>query len=371
MSATLTALERAFDDQLPVGRLVGRPGRPLVDAARRWSAAVCAQAALAGPSPLTSATIDAGVALAARPVFICGAHRSGTTLVQRLLDGHPALSVLPAEGAGLSAIAALSDDEGRAATTAEWLRRLANPTNQPPYWVLGRSTDTGSPYVEFAREVMAWWPVITSRLPAMVAQRPLLTAALAFTSFVGRLAGSTPARRWVDKTPGNERILAGLRSQFPDAVIVHVIRHPLDVLASRKRLEIEARGSFGGLYRITRELAASLRVAAGHDPLDRRCCLIRYEELVADPRATVERLAGALGVVCNPALLQATVVGQRAPANSSWESDAAPGDIQRPGVHRNALTWSERALAAVTTGKAARALGYDVPIAGVRQRPSV
>src|SRR5690606_37795143 len=33
-----------------------------------------------------------------RPVFICGHHRSGTTLLQELLDGHPELLVLPSEG---------------------------------------------------------------------------------------------------------------------------------------------------------------------------------------------------------------------------------------------------------------------------------
>lgn len=363
MSPTLIALEQAFADQLPARRLMGRPSCALLDAAGQWAVAVWDLAVTRGPLPLDAGTIAAGLALAARPVFVCGVHRSGTTLVQQLLDGHPALAVLPAEGDGLQAFGARLEGAARA-TGTEWVRRLANPSNRPPFWVLGRTTPDGSPYVECARAVLAWWPIVAARMPSVCSSRPLLVAALAYATVTGRFPGDGTAMRWVDKTPGNERSIDRLRGEFPDAVFVHVIRHPLDVLASRKRLEIDVHGAFRGRRRIIGELVGSLRVAVDRHARaarDASYVLVKYEALVNDPRGTVERLAGTLGVAFTGTLLEPTVAGQPASANSSWDADARPGAIVPVATHRGDLTWSERAIVVAAAGRDARALGYDVP----------
>ena len=136
LRAEVLRLERLLDERLPRPFLVGPPGTDLLDAARAWSAAVWASAERDGAMPIAEATIARGLEVGRRPVFICGPHRSGTTLVRDLLDGHPSLIVLPAEGTfigGLQArLAKVPRTQAAPVLGHEWIRRLANPINRPP-----------------------------------------------------------------------------------------------------------------------------------------------------------------------------------------------------------------------------------------------
>ena len=321
----------------------GRPDPAWLDRARQWSAAVWEQAEALGPAPLDPEAIERGLALAASPVFVCGAHRSGTSLVRNLLDGHPALAVLPSEGTFITnleaRLAGLLPRERAAEMGREWLRRLANPSNQPPFWLLGRSGAGASPYVDFARRLAAWWPVEGAP------QWPLVAVALAWA---GR-SGPAGLAYWVEKTPTNERHLARLWAEFPKARVIHVVRRPEDALASHKAL-LGTRWRLGrevaGVYR---NLARSLRIAAGQPPSD-RYLVVRYEELVAQPAEGARRLAEFLAIAPLASLQQPTVAGMPVRANSSFAGDRARAP--------QGLTRSERALLEIMTGSTAGRLGY-------------
>jgi hypothetical protein len=334
MSA-ISELESELARLLPARR---RPQADVLTAARRWSEAVWTAAAAAGPGELSAAESERGLALGARPVFVCGVHRSGTTLVRDLLDAHPSLAVLPSEGS-------FRHDAGLAEVGREWVRRLANPINQPPYWLLGRSGPEGSPYVDFARLLAAWW--------GETRERPLVAVALAYASCRG-LEG---VERWVEKTPGNERRLDRLCADFPAAKVVQVVRHPMAVLASRKRIEEIATGAFRCRRRVLKELVRSYEVAAapreGH-------WVLRYEDLVADVEGTTDRLAAFLGIAPLPELRRPTVAGQPAFSNSSFASAGEAG-LVRPAAadfHAEALTAAERRRLAARVGASAAGLGY-------------
>ncbi len=98
MFEQLVARESALDAVLPRPRLRGRVPGELLTLAREWSEAVWIEAERLGPFSINQAQTSHGIEVAMRPVFVCGVHRSGTTLVRDLIDGHPALSVLPSEG---------------------------------------------------------------------------------------------------------------------------------------------------------------------------------------------------------------------------------------------------------------------------------
>jgi hypothetical protein len=152
MLASIIQTEARLHNLLPKQRLESSVPADLLAAAREWSQLVWNVAEQLGPMPLSKKQVEDGLNLAARPVFICGVHRSGTTLVRNLLDGHPQLCVLPSEGTFYTNLEAklkqLPADKWPAYMGTEWLRRLANPINQPPYWLLGRSCDVASPYVD-------------------------------------------------------------------------------------------------------------------------------------------------------------------------------------------------------------------------------
>jgi hypothetical protein len=312
-----------------------------------------------GPMALSDVQVVKGNEFARHPVYICGVHRSGTTLVRDLLDGHPELVVLPSEGTyytNLEAkLLALPEDRERAAFLGkEWLRRLANPINQPPYWLLGRSSDTRSPYVDFARYVMAWWEKVSKKN----LQWPHLAIVLAYASCTDKLE----AKLWVDKTPANERFLGRIWMEMPSAKIIQVIRHPYATLASRKKMEPAIK-----LRRALRDLKMSFRVAVEQSALHNPgFLLVRYEELCDNPQLITEKMASFLHIHTSDTLSQPTVAGIPSQANSSFNKEPASGQILKPDQHRQSeiLSPAEQELIAAHIGKLAEKLNYPLKHVG-------
>jgi Sulfotransferase family len=367
MYQSLIALERDFDRHLghPRVRLEDHPAIPA--RAAQWSRAVWTAAAAERPLILGRAQVQRGLDIALRPIFICGTHRSGTTLVRDLLDGHPTLAVLPSEATFFTssrrALSRHAPERWLELLGCEWLRRLANPIHQAPYWVLGRSSPEHSPYVHFARCLMAWWPVAMRHVGATASSWPLTAIALAYAQCTGGLGDASCIRHWAEKSPTNERFLDRLRMEFPRGRVIHVIRHPLAVLASRAREARNAGQASLPLRRIARDLERSYRIAAerARAPTDDRYLLVRYEDLLATPPLAVERLAGFLGIDVLPILLQPTVASLPVASNSSFHEDAIPGRIE-PGPeqpHIETLSRAARERICAILGDSAAQLGYQ------------
>lgn len=374
MDESLIALEHDFDCRLTHPRVRPQDYRALHAVALRWSGAVWAAAEAAGPVTLDRAQLYRGLDIARKPIFICGAHRSGTTLVRDLLDNHPALSVLPSEGTFFTSsrrsLARHAPGRRLELLGREWLRRLANPIHQAPYWVLGRSADEGSPHVHFARCLMAWWPIARQHLGATASSWPLAAIALAYAQCTGGLRESSCVQHWAEKSPTNERFITKLHREFPRGRVIHLIRHPLAVLASREEELRKADGGRLPLRRIARDLARSYRIAArSGDRSDDRYLLMRYEDLLERPRESVARLAGFLGIEPLPSLLEPTVAGLPVASNSSFREDATPGRIEPGGASGiETLSCRARERACAMLGDAAAGLGYQLEPVAARRR---
>jgi hypothetical protein len=365
----IVALENALDRQLPRPRLRGKPPKALIAAAREWSDAIWRAAESVGPFVMTSPALERGLGLAHRPVFICGVHRSGTTLVRDLLDGHPALSVLPSEGTFYTNHRRHIERLGRLAARqflgGEWCRRLANPINQPPYWSIGRSTSVESMSVAFLRAFLAWWSALEARVSTRQSAWPLVAVALGYTSYATELTISSEVERWVEKTPMNERFLADLWTDFPGARVVHVVRDPVAVVTSRKAMEEHSTGAFRQMRQVLGDLAESYRIASEHSArgdID-RYTVVRFEDLITDTDQTMRRLAQFLEVTTLPILFQPTVAGRPSMNNSSFDADRSIGTIvtSRTASRNDSLSNQERLRIAVVVGDAAAAIGYAVP----------
>jgi hypothetical protein len=324
-------------------------------AGTEWSELAWSIAAEAGAYPLDPGDVGRGLELAARPVFLCGVHRSGTTLLRDLLDDHPAISVLPSEGGFYSGahrhVAARKSPLALAAFGQEWLRRLANPVHQPPFWTLGRTTSAGSPYVGFARALLAWWPVLRDRFRRSSASWPLAVVAVAFAYSRAALRITPELRYWAEKTPGNERFRRRLRGDFPDARFVQVIRNPFATYASRRAMDTATFGHFKDELSAVRDMRRSYRAALAERGND-RYRVIRYEDLSASRADTTRGIADFLGVAPHPSLSVPTVAGLPATSNSS---------VAVPGAPEVELSHQERLAVAAAVGAEARRAGYDVP----------
>jgi len=314
MPSTIIEAEQHYHNLLPLKRLTQRPPTELIAAAKAWSDLVWEEAQRVGPMPLSTDLLGDGLGLAKHPVFICGVHRSGTTLVRNLLDGHPDLVVLPSEGTFYTNLEhqlnTLPENERMTFLGKEWLRRLVNPINQPPYWLLGRSSEYFSPYVDFARYFIAWWDVLRQKENT---QWPHTAVVLAYASCTNNIK----AKYWVDKTPVNERFIKRIWHEMSSAKIIHVVRNPLNIMASRKQIEpgISFRNAL-------RDMKMSFDVADSYQN-DNRFMMLRYEELCDQPKSITAQMASFLTISPSGTLEKPTVGNMAAQPNSSYHDNSA------------------------------------------------
>jgi hypothetical protein len=306
----MEALEAALDAALTDRRAAGYFDTAWLEPAETWSNAVWEAAARLGPLALGEGERLLAQRIAQEPVFVCGAPRSGTTLMRDLLDGHPMLSALPSEGRYFGNWEARLASDPAAATaiwTREWLQRLVNPMNQPPYWLLGRG---GEPHIRFARAMLAW-----AEQPGA---SPLVTLALALATL--HPAGTGQVRHWVDKTPGYETQLEAIWSAFPRARVIVMVRRPEAIAASYAtgvaRSGVKAAPTAAMLRNVARSHAATRR-AAGRAPAG-QLLPVSYEALVADRAGVMARVAAFLGVDWHDTLLRQSILGRDAEPNTSF-----------------------------------------------------
>jgi hypothetical protein len=350
--AEIVKAEEALNALLPVSRLQQKAPAELINAACAWSDTVWAAAEKREPILLSKQQIANGLALARSPVFICGVHRSGTTLVRDILDNHPDLVVLPSEGTFYTnlevKLTGMPESKRMAYLGKEWLRRLANPINQPPYWLLGRSDDKNPAYIDFARYVMAWWEVADTTNP----QWPHQVIMLAYACCQNKLN----AKAWIDKTPVNERYLTRIWQENPQAKIIQVIRNPVNVISSRKKMEpaITMRSALT-------DLKLSLTVA--HQQLknnDQRFLLVRYEDICNNTVQGIEQIADFLNIAVLPGLFTPTVAGKLAKVNSSFTDGHPSGKILNLKHPETTLSKIDQNYIAARLGNLPGSLDYAI-----------
>ena len=141
------AMTEFEDREGRIARLLADPvtsgGRPaLLEELSAYASLVVREARRLGPLVPSTLERERTLAWLQFPVFICGHHRSGTTLMRDLLDGHPELCVLPSEATYFSSfryaarrVVAVKDTDRFA---ADWVQRFINP-NFEPHFLLGRA----------------------------------------------------------------------------------------------------------------------------------------------------------------------------------------------------------------------------------------
>jgi len=201
-----------------------------------------------------------------QPIFVMGFPRSGTTLVEQVLSSHSAVLA----GGELSFIGDL--------------RKLANALFAGPEPFPENLAQTWTADHRFAAGLFRDYYL------ARAEQYGLLAPGKAF---------------FVDKMPFNEIWLPLLRMAFPEARIVHVIRHPLDVCVSVMANHLTHGFNCG--YRIediVHHFAAVFELVEHYRQQLRLGELaLRYESFVANQEVETRRLLDYLGLPFEAACL--------------------------------------------------------------------
>ena len=276
----------------------------------------------------------------ARPLFVGACPRSGTTLLRVMLDNHPDLAV-PRETNFVRPL---------------WWQRvrfgdLRDPANRRRVaeWIFdperggGRLRDGGMSRREAVRRVADAPPTLGSLVQACFALH-------------AEVHGKP---RWGDKRPAYSGFIGVLLELFPDAQVVNVVRDPRGTVASQVPM-----GWDPPEVAFPAALARWEAAVARTDVFARRLrpdqlLDVRYEDLVADPRATLEgvcRFAGLRGGEAIDAMVRA----ERRARYGGEQTERLRQPVTTASVER----WRERlappqvALVEQTTGPLMARFGY-------------
>lgn len=269
-------------------------------------------------------------------VFVCGHRKAGTTLVRNLLDGHRQLSVYPIDLALLYAyfpdyLHTHADPEERRARLERIL--FVDLAEQLDKYGAAQALDIEA----LAQSFFARLTDDDLDNPGAIIAR-LVEAFLAVTA---RADATIKAN--VLKETSIEIYAAEILHWFPQARFVQVLRDPRDNFAALAAGVDKHYGSLGEdrnrtlaslLHRARHgfRMASCNRTLLGED----RYHLLRFEDLVAAPEASMRQLARFLDVDFDPSLLTPTMFGLPVVANS-YEGE---GSFTVSG--RNAGRWRER-----------------------------
>ncbi len=219
-----------------------------------------------------------------RPVLVIGSMRSGTTLLNRLLDAHPKIAMIYHPTRFFESARELRDDD---AGVPRFLDKFRGQ-----YGFFGR----------LGPEVQTRCEEALGRLPADASKGEI------YRALTGSLVDKPGVELVGEKYAGRGAEVLPFRALLPDGKIIMIVRDPRDVLLSnKKRVEQEAamENYWAGAHLMVVDDWASLAVL--HRSLDQiqggAYLQVRYEDLVGDPEATLRKVCTFLDLPFAPEML--------------------------------------------------------------------
>jgi Sulfotransferase family len=263
-----------------------------------------------------------------KPIFVGGCGRSGTTLLAAMLAGHSRVVAPPEAQFLVEGIAAGGDDPAA-----------------------------------FAASVSASWRFRLWDLPAALPGE-LAAEGTAPAGIMGGLArayaernGRGGAQRWVDHTPMNVGFAPTLLAAFEDAPMVHIVRDPRAVVASVLPLDWGPATARAGARWWLSVIAMGLAAEAA---FPQRLVRVRYEDLVRDPRGTLEQLCPALELELEPGMGEASATSLPAYTKGQHALVGRAPDPARIEAWRGQLSAAEVATIEAEVRDVPTMLGYEL-----------
>jgi hypothetical protein len=290
----------------------------------------------------------AGVREPGFPVpFICGATRSGTTLLRLMLDAHPEMAI-PGETHFIVPMIKVS---WRQARTADELATMITESER-------------------------WGDFHLDEDELRVRLRALdpLNCADAVREFFRLYAESQGKPRWGDKTPGYVRSMRLVQKVMPEARFVHIIRDGRDVALSL----VPRSWGPSTFAEAADNWRRRIEVARRQRPHLHHYAEVHYEDLVTDTESVLRRVAEFVELDFDPAMLRYHErAGERLAekardlhkpwgtisAESRIESHALaerPPQADRIARWRTEMSDEDRRVYESIAGEALRATGYEL-----------
>jgi hypothetical protein len=246
--------------------------------------------------------------LSARPIFILGAPRSGTTLMRSIIDAHPNIFCPPWE-TGLFV-------------------RLDEMLNGD----LPKIMQAEAPHFPLCREELINWARRTC------------------DDLMGLFAAKAGKPRWAEKTPAHVYNMRLIGEVVPECQFIHMIRNGYEVVRSLQNMHWAPRQIGWSTERWTTSVAAGRE--CGAELGTARYLEVRYEDLTKRCEPTLRTLCEFLGEPFDGQML-----GFNRPENNSWGAERKAVQDKPVNKHRD-LGLLARLVFRLRAGALQRELGY-------------
>ncbi|MEM8489111.1 MAG: sulfotransferase [Bacteroidota bacterium] len=217
------------------------------------------------------------------PIFIVGANRSGTTLLRLILNAHPHVAI-PEEIIYFgSFMAGVPIEQWRAP---------------------GLSHDA---YTRFVTDFVDNKCSVLEGIDRTALKTTILAAdqqnfCLPYKMVLEHWASGQAKKRWGEKTPGNLFYADILLAMFPDARFIHLVRDPRAGVSSMMKTTFFPDDiTFNAMSR-RKFMQKGRAILEDAVPASQRM-LLRYEDIVTAPEATVRSICTFIGEAFEPAML--------------------------------------------------------------------
>lgn len=288
------------------------------------------------PGPVPPVATDLATALEraattpARPVFIGGCPRSGTTLLAAMLGVGGDRLTIP-----------------EAVFKLRWLSQGGDDSVELPRVLAQLERDRG---------FQSWRVALPA--PGDAPPRARLADLLqALVLDFGATAGKPAPHLWIDHTPGNIRHTIALAAAFPEAQFINLVRDVRAVAASILPLDwgpntVWEAGPWWATH-VALGLAAERRLPG-------RVHTVRFEDLVTRPRPVLEEVCRFLGTDFSGAMLGHREYAAMAYSPTAHHLVDAPPDPGRVDAWRQRLTPGQVEELEYRTGDLLALLGYSL-----------
>ncbi|MFV1966843.1 MAG: sulfotransferase [Pirellulaceae bacterium] len=279
------------------------------------------------------------------PIFIGGCSRSGTTLLGSMLGAHPRAITTPESPFKIHPLVARYRHHGCRLTRKDielliddWFLAIWRLSLDPHK--LMAEIDPPTP-----RAVVTW----------------LVTA-------YAERQGKRQFETWVDHTPANIRYVKTLQEHFPGARFIHLVRDGRAVAASVMKLDWGPNTPKEAAQWWTSYVAYGL--AAEHALSDQQILRVRYEDLLAEPVETLERITAFCGIDFDEDML--TACGFRVPEYTARQHRLVGQPLCRERIDawKSELREREIDIFEYYTGEALAYLGYPLAFDRLAGPPS-
>jgi hypothetical protein len=281
--------------------------------------------------------------LEAKPVFLTGFPKSGTTLLLSLLDSHPELCVFPKETKFFELVQREIKEDRERRIERFFARSF-----------LGSQFGMQDP-IQIQVEKEKYFQALNQRWEAsnFKISAFLSAAVLAY----GDVAGQAGRKWWVEKTPQTERQGRLLAQWYPGMRMIYLVRDPRANSAAMKTWR-QRSGLSIGVPRFCHGWAVSL----GQNQRNRKYCpvlTLRYEDLVADTSSSMKRVCEFLEILSHSLMLSPTLGGKPFHGNSIYGARFSGVSDSSLYKWREVLTAREVGQIQGLLGHLMQELGYE------------